>query len=156
MAIDIAQWKDPITLSVALLGAVLGVMNTWNAMNQRRVRMRVRPLFVSHMDGQPFGCSIEVINTSTFPLTVEEVGFISGRGRLVVTSPIFMDGKGLPRRLEPRESMSAMFGPREFGVPDRTLGDAYARTACGCLFRGNSPAGRQFSQMMTEIAQSQH
>ena len=35
-------WKDFVTLGAAVLGAALGIMNTWSSVNQRRVRLAVR------------------------------------------------------------------------------------------------------------------
>jgi hypothetical protein len=46
-----------------------------------------------------------------------------------------------------------MFGPGDFDAPRGVkIGAAYARTACGRTIFGNSPAGKQFSAMMDEIA----
>jgi hypothetical protein len=146
--------KDVITIGAASVGAVLGVMNTWNAMNQRRVRLRVTPVFVTTTEVDPLGVAIEVINLSTFPLTVAEVGFSAGGDRRVpVQAPQFSDNKSLPRRVESREAISAMFGPAGFNPPPGVkLGHAYARTACGRTIYGSSPAGRQFSAIMQDIA----
>jgi hypothetical protein len=127
-------------------------MNTWNAMNQQRVRVRVTPHFITSMEGQPMGVSIDVINLSTFSLTIEEIGFMSGRRRVPLLSAQLRDGGSLPRRLEPRESISAMFGPRDFGIPPVRLGDGYVRTSCGRTISGNSPAGWQFSKIMADLA----
>jgi hypothetical protein len=148
------SWKDVITLGVALLGAGLGIMNTWNAVSQRRVRVRVAPSFLTEPDGSPLGFSIEIINLSAFPITLAEVGFDAGRGKRVpARAAHFPDNKPLPRRIEPRESVLAMFCPAEFGLPNIELGDAYVRTACGRTVYGNSPAGRQFSKMLAEITE---
>lgn len=141
-----------ITIGIALLGAVLGVMNTWNAMNQQRVRVRVTPNYVTSMDGSPIGIAIEAINLSAFALTIKEIGFKSGRGKVPLLAAQFPDGASLPLRLAPRESVSAMIGLRDFGVQSVRLGDAYVRTACGRTISGNSPAGRQFSEMMADLA----
>jgi hypothetical protein len=78
--------------------------------------------------------------------------FLLRRTRLMRTAH-FLDNKPFPRRIEPRESVLAMFSPAEFGLPNFELGDAYARTACGRTVYGNSPAGRQFSKMLTEITE---
>jgi hypothetical protein len=97
-------FKDVLTIGAASVGAVLGVMNTWDAMNQRRVRLRVTPAFVMTTQGDPLGVSIEVINLSAFPLTVAEIGFSAGGGRRIpIQAPKFLDNKPLPRRLESRD-----------------------------------------------------
>jgi hypothetical protein len=69
-------WQDMVTLGLAGLGAVLGVMNTWQAMSRERLRLRVRPMQIVSGGGLSFG--IEVVNLSSFPVTVEEVGFTLG------------------------------------------------------------------------------
>jgi hypothetical protein len=150
-----ATLKDTITIGAASVGAVLGIMNTWNSMNQRRVRLRVIPAFVMTSDHDPLGFSVEVVNLSMFPITVAEIGFEVGHGqRAPLQSPQFLDNKSLPRRIESREAISALFGPRDFQISSNVrLGYAYVRTACGRTIYGNSPAGRQFSKMLTEIAE---
>ena len=109
--------KDVVTMSVALVGAVLGVMNTWNAMDQKRVRLRVSPrVAVPVIDGEfgkTMGC-IEVINLSSFPVSIHEVGFTLRRNsrkgnRLTIVQPITNDGRPLARRLESRQSVTAYF-----------------------------------------------
>lgn len=146
-------WMDYVTLAAAATGAVLGIMNTWNSLNQQRVRVRVTPNFVTTLDNDPSGVSIEVINLSAFPVTIAEVGFMTGAGRRVpVLNSTSFDGRSLPCRLEPRTAISILFGPQNFGIPNVKLGDAYARTACGRRVQGNSPAGRQFSKMMSDLA----
>jgi hypothetical protein len=152
MPADTVTLKDAMTLGVALVGAILGVMNTWNALSQRRVRLRVTRMFLSTARGEPFGASIEIVNLSSFPLTIAEIVFKSRRGKVVLISPRFLDGDGLPRQMASREAVSAKFGPSDFGIPPVRLRRAYARTACGRTITGNSPAGRQFSRMIAELA----
>jgi hypothetical protein len=41
--------KDVIIISIAALGAVLGIINTWHALDQRRVRLRVVPKIPLHL-----------------------------------------------------------------------------------------------------------
>src|ERR1051325_1952455 len=94
------SWKDIITIGAASVGAVLGVMNTINAMSQQRMRVRVTPAFITTPQGEPMGFSIEVINLSAFPVTVAEVGFsVGGNRRVPVQSPRFLDGGTFPCRL---------------------------------------------------------
>lgn len=138
-------WKEYITLGAALLGAVLGIMNTWNAMSARRVRLRVRPAHALTDTGQ-WMFSIEVLNMSNFPLTIREVGFTLKRSsstkgkRAAVMRPILIDGKPWPRRLEARESVSVLC---EIPDPSQPIDKAYAHTACGEVKYGDSPALRQ-------------
>ncbi len=148
-------WKDYITLALAVLGAVLGVMNTWNAMSQRRLRLKVRPSHAVAIGTGANAFCIEVVNLSTFPVTIAEVGLLFGSSlfqgerpeRMVVTSPIIIDGGSWPRRLEARQSVSVYFDPRTIGHPHKPLGKAYALTACGELVSGDSPALAQLREV---------
>ena len=143
------EWaNDVITLSIALLGAVLGVMNTWNAMNDRRLRIRVTPAHAVMAHGE-LNFSIEAVNFSAFAITLEEAGFIVGnsRGRspkrIVIPNPTLVDGRSIPVRLAPRESVSFYFDVREIIATGEPIGKAYIRTACGVIVRGNSQALEQ-------------
>lgn len=143
-------WTGYVTLAIALLGAVLGIMNTWNSISQRRLRLKVRPAhaigFGAGRDAPPF--SIEVLNLSAFAVTITEVGIIFGQGRgkspaRGVVIPYLIDGGTWPRRLEPRESVSAYFYPASLPRNGKRLGPAYAKTACDEIVRGDSPALQQ-------------
>lgn len=154
-AFDAFPWMEYMTIGVAAVGAVLGIMNTWNAISQRRVRLRVRPLKVkSATNGASMFC-IEVANLSGFAVTVTDIGFTTGwRGisaprRLAVLQPIMMDGKPWPRRLESRESASFYFHPRELVRHRKRIGKAYARTACGEAAYGTSPALKQLREAVS-------
>jgi hypothetical protein len=154
---EATSWKELTTIAAALLGAVLGIMNTWNALAQRRVRLRVRPANVRHVGGGIITMSakseigamfcIEVTNLSAFPVTIDEVGMTMGRTtrmiRAAVPIPKIFDGKPWPRRLEPRESVSLYADIDSFEMRGPQIRRAYASTACGCVRYGNSPALRQ-------------
>jgi hypothetical protein len=149
MSLDALPWKESLTLAIALLGAVLGIMNTWNAMNDRRVRLRVKPAHAFTVPQGDHMFSIEVVNLSTFALTISDVGFSiddqgvdSGR-RIAITAPIIIDGKPWPRRLEARESVSIYFDPGDIIRHGARIDAAYARTACGETKYGTSPAVKQ-------------
>ena len=77
--------KDMFTISCAVLGAVLGVINTWHGLNQRRVKLKVVPMVAypivyGRKFDQEMGC-VDVTNLSTFPVTLREVGFTNGDPR---------------------------------------------------------------------------
>jgi hypothetical protein len=135
-------WLAYVTLGIALLGAFLGVVNTWQALKRDRVRLRVTP---SHAIQIPSGrdlFAIEVVNLSAFPVTIVEVGFIldGARGklprRMMVTRPSFADDGPWPRRLEGRASVSAYFNPNDLPRGAGRVTEAYARTQCGTLMLG--------------------
>lgn len=71
---DTSFWNEAITLGVAMLGAGLGIMNTWQALNANRVKLRVKPAFAIGIPQGQSMFSIEVVNLSNFPITVSEVG----------------------------------------------------------------------------------
>lgn len=137
-----------ITLAIAFLGAVLGVINTWHAIDRKRVKIRVRPkhaISVGAADPRITFC-IEITNLSEFAVTVDEAGVfykgIDSRG--AYTRPILIDGKSWPRRLEPRSSVTVYGQPPE-PKPGHPLKCAYARTECGVTRTGVSPAFKQLA-----------
>jgi hypothetical protein len=155
MSLDTISGKDLFVTGAAVIGAALGILNTWNTFNQRRVRLRVRPLhaFIPPHGHRSFG--IQVINFSAFPVTIEEVGLLVRKHLLAkpdhlrITNPILLDEKPWPRRLEPRESVSAYFEPAGVRRPHHMhFGKAYARTSSDEIRTGDSPALRQLRRQL--------
>jgi hypothetical protein len=137
--------KDVITISIAVVGAVLGIVNTWQAFDQRRVRLRVVPklahLVVESSLGEPMGC-IEVVNLSAFPVSISEIGFtVDGdprkQRRLMIPSPMTLDRQPLARTLESRHAVTGYF---DFAQINSSIRKAYVRTDCGEVAYGSSPA----------------
>ena len=151
-----------ITLVIAAIGAVLGIINTAHLLSQRKVRLRVIPMSVAAQLGSGILTSqheykpgtmlgIEVINLSVFPVTISEVGYTL-RGvssRAAVAWPELTDQKGWPRRLEPRESVSAYINP---SLLTRQVRRAYARTQCGVTRYGTSPALKELKRHLSRRA----
>lgn len=137
---------ESITLAIAIFGLVLGLINTWHALDRTRVKLRVRPnhvIPVGAMDPQLTFC-IEVVNLSSFAVTIEEAGvFYKGtNSRAAYSNPVLLDSGAWPRRLESRESVT-IYGQPPKPHQGHTLKCAYARTACGVVRKGSSPAFRQ-------------
>jgi hypothetical protein len=137
-----------VTLAIAVLGAVLGVINTWHALDRSRVKLRVRPkhaIPVGGFDPRLRFC-IEITNLSAFAVTVEETGVLyegsTSRGAFV--PPVLVDGGAWPRRLESRSSVTVYAQPPE-PLEGHALKCAYARTACGVVRKGTSPAFKQLA-----------
>jgi hypothetical protein len=137
-----------VTLSVAVLGAVLGIINTWQGLDKNRVKLKVIPkgaIPVGGADPRLTFC-IEVTNLSTFPVTVSDVGvFYHGtdkRGSIV--TPFLADGGSWPRRLEPRSSIT-VYSQRPTSTAEHKIRCAYARTDCGTTKTGTSPALKQIA-----------
>lgn len=140
---------DFVTLAIALLGALLGLLNTWQVFDKKRVKIHVVPkhaIPVGRVDPRIKFC-IEITNLSDFEITVVEVGvFFKGttqRGAFI--RPILLDSSGWPRRLAPRASVTVYgHSPENSEYPLKCV---YATTACGVTKTGKSPA---FEQMATQ------
>lgn len=137
-----------VTLAIAILGAVLGLINTWHAIDRKRVKIRVRPkhaIPVGAVDPRITFC-IEITNLSEFAVTVDETGVLykGTDARGAYTQPILLNGKSWPRRLEPRSSVT-VYGQSPQSEPGRTLRCAYAHTECGVIRTGTSPAFKQLA-----------
>ncbi len=158
-------YVDVVTFGIALVGAILGIIATWHQWSQSRVKLRIVPKRSYSMGGSQIvsgetlnpqmqqlekQClawwSIEVVNLSTFPLTISEVGFgTRKRHRQVVMKPMITNDQTLPYRLEPRTSvlihahLQAKFNPELL-----KNNSAFAVTDCGAVKFGSSPIFRQF------------
>ena len=148
-------WTIAITLSVAVLGAVLGIINTWAALDRNKVKLKVIPMTGSRQgnllttsinagEGKTF-IVIEVHNLSAFPVTISEVGFLyhGTRRRGAMLGYEVVEGKRLPRRLDLHSSFSVFNYVEaivESGVALGKIKCAYVKTDCDILRRGNSPA----------------
>ena len=141
-----------VTLAIAVLGAVLGLINTWQAIDKKRVKIRVRPkhaMPVGATDSRITFC-IEITNLSEFAITIDEAGvFFKGTdSRGAYAPPLLIDGKPWPRRLQPRSSVT-VYGQPPQRKPGHPLKCAYARTECGITRTGTSPA---FKQLANSVA----
>ena len=130
-----------ITLAVALVGAVLGVMNTWRNMNQDRLRLVVKPT-QAYFDNGSHQLCIDVMNLSTFPVTLTHYGFfMHGTSRHMQFIPDFPRGESLPIRLEPRTSVTAFLRHGATEVDGfASVRSAYVLTACGNTIEATSNA----------------
>jgi len=138
-----------VTMSVAAVGAVLGIINTWHGLDKTRVKLKVRPAHVIHSGAisPSLNFCIEVTNLSAFAVTVFDVGvFYRGTDqRGSVVQPVTIDGGQWPRRLEPRSSVT-VYSQRPESKPGEPIKCAYARTVCGVTKTGSSPALRQIAR----------
>ncbi|HEY1606574.1 MAG TPA: hypothetical protein VGF77_13360 [Allosphingosinicella sp.] len=143
------ELKDVVALTLGGVGAVLSIINTVNAMQREKVRLRVRLMNVMPVPrGAPIGYSIEITNLSTFAVTVEEAGFVYGWRfssakrnvhAALLNFHLAQGSAQLPARMEPRSSISLYFDPSPLKVDDR-IGRFYVRTACGVHRHGYTPA----------------
>lgn len=144
--ITLVQW---ITLAIALVGAVLGVVNTWQSLSKSRVKLRVLPkhaIPVGSADPRLTFC-IEITNLSDFAVTVEEAGvFYEGTNRRgAIVYPVFADGGHWPRRLESRSSVT-VYSETPSSLPGHPIRAAYAVTQDGHTKSGTSAALKQIAR----------
>ncbi len=141
---------DAITLAIALVGAVLGVINTWHAIDKRRVKIQVRPQQVTpyRYEIQGIDFCITVTNLSDFPITIKEVGFLyKGTDVRSVVLPQPFEGEKMPRRLEARTE-TTIFGQSASIRRDQFIESAFAKTACGTIKKGSSPYLKALAQQL--------
>lgn len=158
-------WLDIVTLLFAGVGALLGLINTAYLLWSRHwVRLKVIPKFGKLASGGYLSSSrrlfegatepsIDVVNLSSFPITIIEVGYtlrdtsIEER-RLAAPSPLVTDQKPWPRKLDPRESVTAHL---EAEVLREPIHKAYARTSSGEVRYGQSSALDEFIRAQQEF-----
>ena len=134
-----------ITFAIAVLGAALGILNTWRAFDRDRIRIRVSPRWAISYCGSETATRLclEITNLSYIPITINQVGFElrKPKDHILVFIPEFIDGGKMPRRLEPRSSFTVyMPAGTEEKKSFADVKHAFARTACGVVARGTSPA----------------
>lgn len=138
-----------ITFAIAVLGAVLGIINTWHAIDRTRVKLKVVPARAVPVGGAPSNVvfCVEVTNLSAFAVTVYDVGiFYKGTDkRSSIVNPILPDSGPWPRRLEPRSSVTVYSERPRTLVDGRRMKCVYAKTQCGHVERGTSGALKQMA-----------
>lgn len=124
-----------ITLVIAILGASLGIINTWHALDRTRVKLRVVP-----KTAHPFGYGapevdfcIEVTNLSTFAIYLDEGGLLySGTSKKgIILNPIFPNdiNGSWPKKLESRESTTIYM--LLSNSTEHKINAIYIKTQCG-------------------------
>lgn len=142
---DVMAWKDEITLSIAAFGAVvgftgmvLGLYNAWAARDLRRVHVRVMLIRTPRRNMKEHQPAFEVVNLSTFPVKVSEVGFTLGwRHRRQVFDPITIEQ--WPQRIEARDAVTVFFDVDLLFAQDQRLTGVYAKLASGEIIMGHGP-----------------
>jgi hypothetical protein len=153
-----AATRELITFLIAVIGAVLGVINSYVSWQRHRLRLKVIPKtsFAVFADGSPhpdcyfttrkgetlakYLC-IEVVNKG-IATTVKEVGFLlrGSHNRFPITQQIPLRRIQIPFRLEPHSSVTVCMD----ALTPETLPDvakfkcAYAKVASGKRFTGRS------------------
>lgn len=147
-----------ITLATAIIGAIcgvggaiLGVLNTWHNLRRDRVRLTVRPYHAIPvgLNSTPINFGIEVINLSEFPIVLADIGFQLPANKRATLSPLthsIESPSKLPCKLEPRTAYSNLFHTTEVDLDFGDIKCAYARTQCGVVIKGTSPALKQLTR----------
>jgi len=148
-------WLQDWTFGLALLGAVLGVINTWAGLQRDRVKVRVITQWALFTGDQQWRLSIEVRNVGMTAVTITGVGFLP-RGSAKQTMPLMPGriGDQLPKRLEPRSNLTIYATPgAEKSQAFLDVRRAFANTACGRRFTGRS---RIFKGLRSQLARSKN
>jgi len=143
--IGITEIVAVVSLVIAVIGAVLGILNYIHRRSKDKVKLRITP---PHIIGFPgVEVAIEVINLGGFPVTIEEVGLILSKKehkKLPLVDYIDLSGKSLPCRLGPREELTLGYSQSREDLLNEPafafVKRAYARTACGETHYGTSGA----------------
>lgn len=158
---------DPISLSIAVFGAMLGTFNAWRAYKRDKLNIRVLPkIYINSNQGvvtvseiprksssfhtlnpnrfeELNDLCIEVTNLSSFQVTITEVGFHRRESidRCCLKDYFILGERRLPILLEPRDSFTIYVVPNEkFKMIYHVLKSAYIITACDVTVKGTSPA----------------
>jgi hypothetical protein len=127
-----AETISYVSLGIAVFGACLSLFNSWRAFSNDRVKIRIRPSWALRIDGTEC-LLVEVVNLSTFPVTISHVGLTLRGGKHIQLSMAAL----LPKLLEPRTNLTVL-------APAHTCKDAalhgadkvYVSTACGLTIKG--------------------
>ncbi len=128
------NWTNWLTLSLAVLGATLGVFNAVWMIRRDVVRLRVvYGTLVLPAHNQRMA-NVEVTNVGYLAVTITEVAIQKGlrpRDRAILQSD-YLGRVNLPVRLEPRTSFSIAADPNDLHYAERN-GYTHVRavTACG-------------------------
>jgi hypothetical protein len=140
------ETKDVVALVMAAVGAVLGILNSWRMFDRDRVRIKVVPRKYVTSNGDR-GLCVDVINLGYVAVTVTQlvIDLRKQRGHMFWFTPGFYESAKLPYRLEPRASITVYVSPAAAQNPEIREGRrVIAKTACGRIFYGQSPAFRSY------------
>jgi hypothetical protein len=145
-----ADTKAYISLGVAVCGLTLGIINFLKSWDKDRIKIKVTPqhaIPVGSADPS-IVCSIEILNLSSFPITISQVGFLyfGTKDKGMITNIVTFDQGKFPRRLESRESFSVYVDAEPFFGSGKKVKSVYAATSCGIVQKGNSKALKQLSE----------
>jgi hypothetical protein len=135
-------------LAITAAGVLFGIRSVWRDYHRDRMAIRIVPTIaypIGPADDPRPRLAFEIVNDSTFPVTIDEVGFLyrGTKTRRAITAPLLPNGESWPHSLEPFASVTVYATPEHLLDPSlRRARCAYVRTANARLFRGLSPALR--------------
>jgi hypothetical protein len=162
--------KDILTSLAAFVGMSLGIYNFWKERDKEKVKLKVIPISVQQKVVDPLGniigyitsenefknnnpqdfFAIEVVNISRFAVTITQVGFlVSGtEQRISCPRPILGNQEKFPKKLEPREALTAYVDLQSILslTNIRNVYCAFAKTSCYHTETGKTKALKQLIQ----------
>jgi len=153
-----------VTVLIALTGAVLGIINTVHRIRREGVMLRVTPKFVKvACDWAAVNLRVQVINHSSFPVTIVDVGLVfKNRKRedeSIVHYPRFETDPEprIPVKLKAKEifEWDHPLGPWDTydNVNYSSIKHAYVKTEFGDRICGKSRKFRQMCRKFKRFSQ---
>ncbi|QPJ61713.1 MAG: hypothetical protein G3M70_07360 [Candidatus Nitronauta litoralis] len=141
---------EGLALGIAIIGAGLGILNTWKVYDRDRIKIKVLPMSIlivnpGHIDERP-RLGIKIINVGLVSATITSVGLKMKDGaNMVFMEPQITNGKRLPLTLEPRSSITVSTDqdPELKDFRYKNVISAFAQTECENTFTGKSKALKQ-------------
>ena len=163
-----------LAVITGLFGTVAGLYNTWYSWSKDQVKLRVTPKlrwvvnnieWTLEIDNSEFlnldqhlseqnvlQFSVEVVNLSTFPITITEVGIGKGKGKNGnnCLTDLKID-RVLPQIIKSRDSFTFKYGLNNLETfPQKHHRHCcFVRTACGKTFWGTSSILKTISQKLS-------
>lgn len=127
--------------ALAVVGAALGILNTWQNFRRDCVRIKITPTI--HCDPKHgHALSVTVTNLSAFAVTITEIGVSMHKRDGLIQSILFrpLDGRQFPHRLEARAEVKTASGTIAWSEAEMDrLQYPFAVIAGGRVFNGKFP-----------------
>jgi hypothetical protein len=101
------NWKEILTLMIAVAGATLGIINTWIQFRGNRVRLRIdatNTVTPPGPEGTKNQLSLTAVNLGRFPVRIRRIGLYSYTQVKIPLGVFDVSGKGSPVLLQTGES----------------------------------------------------
>ncbi len=143
-----------VSFGLALLGSILGLIQTVLQFTKTRVRMRVRCYPLAELKPgnviKEYAC-VEVANLSAFPITIKSISFehrMKQSGCMSVLGGACLDGKRLPLRVDPRDAIQVCYDNIDGIVCTiKQCSRVIVKTACGATRFGQLKSYQHILEM---------